>query len=264
MWFMTKDTDTSVSVIDENMRRYYLDVMGIQCWESLDTEIQQTGDVISHAVRTISDKAESNRDVASGQARVKEMSWPQLETAVQQCNNCQLHKTRKQVQIGQGNHSAELMFILLSPDMDDDSEVLCAGKANELFAKMLAAINVSINDVYITSLLKCGVPAQHTISPDELHQCNDYLKQQVRLIQPKLLVVLGETAVRCMLQKDLFLDDLRELMNTETKTRSSIENQFESIPLFVSYSPQELLQQPDNKRKAWLDLQQIQKMMQSW
>jgi DNA polymerase len=261
---MTKDTVIAVNVLDENTRRYYLDVMGIQCWQSLDVENQQSDNVMSQAVQVATDKIQNNMEVASGQAKSNVTDWPQLESSVLQCNRCQLHKTRKQAIAGRGNQSAELMFVLLSPDMnDDESGVLCDGEANELFAKMLTAINISIKDVYITSLLKCAVPAHHTISPDELHRCNDYLQQQIQLIQPKLLVVLGETAVRCMLQKDSSLDELRESINVSIKTGASTSSQYESVPLFVSYSARELLQQPENKRKAWLDLQQIQKIIQT-
>jgi len=221
---MSKST---VSSLDENTRRYYLDVMGIQCWQLRNSEKLQ----------------DAEPDVSNG------LPWLQLETAIQQCNKCPLHKTRQQTVVGRGSQSAELMFVLLSPDANDN-------EANALFAKMLAAINVSIDDVYITSLLKCNVPANHTVSPGEIQHCDDYLKQQIQLIQPKLLVVLGETAIRCLLQKNLSLDDFR-VMNNEAGQL------IESVPLFVSYSPQELLQQPDNKRKAWSDLQVIQNIIQS-
>ena len=249
---MTEDT---VTPLDENTRRYYLDVMGIQCWELMQSEVG------SDSVK--------NRNVASAQTEDIASALLQLETDVQQCAKCQLHISRKQAIIGRGTQSAELMFILLSPDMnDDESGLLCSGEANELFAKMLSAINISIHDVYITSLLKCSVPAQHTISTTELHSCKNYLKRQIHLIRPKLLIVLGETTVRCLLQKDSSLDDLRALINTEmnlniTSNSATVSNQFESIPLFVSYSPQELLQQPEYKRKAWADLQQLHKMFKT-
>ena len=247
---MTEDT---VTPLDENTRRYYLDVMGIQCWESIQSKVE--------ADRVNSKNVDSAQNEAAGTALLK------LETDVQQCVKCQLHATRKQAILGRGNQSAELMFILLSPDMnDDESGELCSGEANELFAKMLSAINISINDVYITSLLKCSVPAQHTISTSELHYCKNYLKQQIQLIQPKLLIILGETTARCLLQKDSSLDDFRTLINAElnaTLKTAAISNQFESVPLFISYSPQELVQQPENKRKAWLDLQQIQKIIEA-
>jgi DNA polymerase len=249
---MTKDT---VTALDENTRRYYLDLMGIQCWELQQSKVESDSD--------------NNRHVDTGLTEGNDTAWLKLEQDVQQCVKCQLHTTRKQAIPGRGNQSAELMFILLSPNMnDDESGILCSGEENELFAKMLSAINISINDVYISSLLKCCVPAQHTISIAELQYCSEHLKQQIQLVKPERLIVLGETAARCILQRDLSLDDLRALINTETSSNinqqtAGISSQYESVPLFLSYSPQQLLQQPENKRKAWTDLQQLQKLIEN-
>ena len=131
---------------------------------------------------------------------------------------------------------------------------------------MLAAINVSIDDVYITSLLKCSVPGSHTVSIGEVSHCSDYLKQQVSLVQPRLLIVLGDTAARCLLRNDSPIDELRASVNAgkinDNSDATLAANLFESIPLLVSYSPQELVAQPENKRKAWHDLQQIQQKIE--
>lgn len=250
---MTRDT---VFPIDENTRRYYLDAMGIQCWEMLESYRPESQQL---------EAQQYDSDVISAQTKQSLISWPQLQAGIQQCEKCPLHKTRKQAIIGRGNPSAELMFVLISPDaIDDESGVLCDGETNKLFSKMLAAINISVNDVYITSLLKCSVAENHTISPAEIHQCETHLKHQVQLIQPKILVLLGETTARCSLQKNLSLDDFRVMVNKKIKTGVPIagQHQFDSIPLFVTYSPQELLQKTENKRKAWLDLQQLQKLIQ--
>jgi uracil-DNA glycosylase family 4 len=249
--------------MDENTRRYYLETMGIQCWQLLDNETPGIVDRhINNAVQPEGDSSHSDRDVAPVLQQAAENNWQRLETDVQQCNKCQLHKTRKQAILGRGNQSAALMIILLAPDMiDDTSGQLCDSAAYQLLSKMLSAIDIAIDDVYITSLLKCGAPVMHSVSL-ELQQCNEYLKQQIQLIQPRQLAVLGETAARCLLQNDKPLDNLRAMFNAEEKNNSSIPARYESIPMLVSYSPQELLQQPENKRKAWLDLQQLQKMMQ--
>ncbi len=248
---MSKNTAFS---FNENTRRYYLDVMGIQCWQLRNAE---DSSVEGRQTLEQEPQATDNRDVISAGIITQANNWPHLETAIQQCEQCQLSATRKQAIAGRGNQSAELMFVLLAPvNSDDEAGTLCSGEANDLFSKMLAAINVAIEDVYITSLLKCKVPAKHTVSPKEIKQCFIYLKQQIQLIQPKLLIVLGETAIRCLLQKNLSLDDFRA-MNAES------QYQIESVPLFVSYSPQELLQQAENKRKAWEDLQQLQKLIEN-
>jgi DNA polymerase len=255
---MSKNTAFS---FNENTRRYYLDAMGIQCWQLRDAEDRpvekrsaEDRPAVDRQAAEQGSLAANNRDVISAEIVTEGNNWSQLETTIQQCDQCQLSATRTQAIAGRGNQSAELMFVLLAPgSSDDEAGTICSGEANDLFSKMLAAINVPIEDVYITSLLKCKVSAKHTVSPQEIKQCHLYLKQQIQLIQPKLLIVLGETTIRCLLQKNLSLDDFRA-MNAEP------QYQIESVPLFVSYSPQELLQQAENKRKAWSDLQQLQKM----
>lgn len=240
-------TRLETKLLDENTRRYYLDVMGIQCWELIDS--QQSGNK-REEVSTFDD---SNRDAAVTNSS-------SIAETIQQCTKCGLHKTRKQALAGRGNQSAELLFVVLSPNAsDDESGIVCGGEADVLFSKMLSAINIDINDVYLSSLLKCSVPINHTVSPKEIQSCIDHLRLQIQQIQPKLLVVLGETAVRCLLQKDLSIDDYRA-MNDELPAVPY--SKLGSVPLFVSYSPEELLQQPENKRKAWSDLQQLQKMLE--
>jgi uracil-DNA glycosylase family 4 len=235
-----------ISSLDENTRRYYLDVMGIQCWQLLETEQRQNEVPLAE---------KNNNDVEPQQTNTT--SWSSLAADIQQCDQCPLHASRKQAISGQGDQSAELMFVLLSPKPGDDaSDILCGGEEHELLGKMLSAINVSIDDVYITSLLKCSVPANHTVSRKEIQLCNTYLKQQIQLIKPKLLVILGETAIRCLWQKNLSLDDYRAMNNEPAFL-------FESLPLFVTYSPRELIQQAENKRQAWTDLQRLQRLIES-
>ncbi len=245
---MSNQVNKPATTLDEASRRYYLDVMGIQCWELRDNE----------------NIADADADVANAVAAGDEaavstlaLQLPQLDAVLQQCSRCQLHTSRKQAISGRGNPAARLMFVVLAPDdHDDDAGVICSGAAGELFGKMLSAINIAIDDVYITSLLKCRVATRHTVTPQEIQFCNDYLKRQVQLVQPERLVVLGESAIRCLTQKNLSLDDFRAL-NAEP------DYQLESVPVFASYSPQELLLQAENKRKAWSDLQLLQKMINS-
>ncbi len=255
---MSKSTAFS---FDENTRRYYLDAMGIQCWQLRETEDRPEEDrraedrPVEEMQHVIEDSfTENNRDVISTDIISHDNNWAQLDSRIQQCDKCQLSVTRKQAIPGRGKQSAELMFVLLAPDSsDDEAGYICSGEANDLFSKMLAAINVAIDDVYITSLLKCKVPARYTVSAKEIEHCVAYLKQQIQLIQPELLIVLGETTIRCLLQKNMSLDDFREL-NTKSQF------QLDSVPVFVSYSPHELLLHPEYKRKAWADLQLLQKM----
>lgn len=244
------------SVMDESTRRYYLDAMGIQCWQSIDTlpvdEVQLADAIVSNRVSNkVSSEVSSSNEAG--------LTHAALNDEVQQCDLCSLHETRKQALPGRGNVSAELMFVLLSPTAsDDENQALCSGAAHDLFSKMLAAIDINIDDVFITSLLKCQVAENRTISAKEIQSCNKYLTQQVQLVQPALIVILGETTIRCLLQKDVSMDDCRE-DNKIVMQEAGL--QLMSTPLFVSFSPTELLKNPENKRKAWSDLQQLKAIL---
>jgi len=222
---------------DENTRRYYLDVMGIQCWELLNKEVAGAA---SNAALT--DEVDAGSSIA-------------YENTIQQCVRCDFSATRKQAISGRGDPSARLMFILLAPSAaDDNAAIICSGLANGLLSKMLTAINVSIEDVFITSLLKCNVPDSRVVSAEDISNCHVHLKQQIQQVQPEFIIVLGDAAARYLLQQDSTLDELR-LMNASSSFT------IDSVPVFVSYSPQELLQDAALKRKAWADLQQLQKII---
>lgn len=219
--------------LDDVSRRYYLNAIGIQCWDLLTS----TG------------------------AENQPVNLDALSSTINHCQLCSLHKNRIQALPGRGDTSADLLFVLLSPDhVDDHNGKLCSGEADELFRKMLAAIDLSIDSVYITSILKCMVPEEHTITVPEITNCLHYLKQQIHHIKPRLMVILGDTAARCLLQLDKPLDTLREQINVSV---NSALTHYESTPILISYSPHELLENPGNKRKAWTDLQQIQQVINS-
>ena len=243
---------SSDTLLDENTRRYYLDAMGIQCWQSLEATSPVTTSLAVKDAAAVT--TENNKDVVA-------LNWPQLEQDIQQCSFCALHQERQQALPGRGNQSARLMITLLTPSAGDDAEnIICSGEANALLGKMLAAIKIDISGVYITSLLKCYAPEQHTVSATEIQSCHNHLDQQIQLIQPKVLMVLGEAAASWLLQKNLSIDDYRA-MNASHDTPQQTLYQTSNIPLFFSYSPAELIQQVENKRKAWVDLQQLQKIL---
>jgi DNA polymerase len=229
--------DTALdAVLDESGRRYYLDAMGIQCWQLLEPE---------------------NAALQIPAAIEKEVVE---QDVVEQNVVRDVDKSVQYEVLSRGNESADMMFVLLSPGFNDKtSGELCSGEEGALLTKMLAAIKVSIADVYITSLLKSNSSVADTISSNEMEQCKTQLKQQIQKVKPKVLIALGEASAQILLKQKMPLDRLREQVNTNG---NKSEAHFESVSLFVSYSPAELLQKAENKRKAWLDLQQLQKRLQ--
>ncbi len=245
---------TDLTSMDENTRRYYLQTMGIQCWELAGKEKSEVIPAGLAPARPSETEPLQESRVTADASNTVAASWRQLQASVQQCELCSLHEARQQMTVATGTGGSKtplLMVVLLAPD---EHGALLTESANALFEKMLAAINLPMNKVYISSLLKCPVPDNHTISVSEIDSCRQYLKQQIQLLQPKQLVVLGETAARCLLQKNMPLDDIRANVN-------SLQQNIEGVSLLVSYSPEELLLQAENKRKAWTDLQQLQQLL---
>lgn len=248
-------SENSGCTLDENTRRYYLDTMGVQCWQPLEPE---------QAGAKSPELADGIDTAGLGEQTTESIDFAAtLEQQVAACQQCDLQRTRQKVIISRGSRKAELVFVLLAPERSDESNaMLCSGETGELFRKMLAAIDIDIDDVCITTLLKCALPDSHTVSPAEVNACSPYLRQQVEQLQPKFVIVLGEPTAQCLLQKKQPLDVLREMTNLAAQKRQhDSAGEFAGRPLLVTYSPRELLQQVQNKRKAWTDLQLLQSLL---
>lgn len=170
-----------------------------------------------------------------------------LNANIAKCTACDLHKTRKQAIPGKGNLNADLMLISDAPyDHEDQQGIPVAGQPGELLNRMLQAIGLTPNDVYITTLLKCRLPEHCTPITQQIDACAEFLQQQISLIQPKVILVLGEKTAQQLLRSELSLEQLRE--------QSPIYYS-QNIPLIPTYHPAHLILNPQDKRKAWTDLQ---------
>ena len=214
------------------MRRYYLDTMGIQLWQSLH---RQTEDVVTDASSS------------------KEVNWRQLEQAVSTCSKCELHQTRTQTVFGVGNKNAGLLIIGEAPGRDEDLQgEPFVGRAGQLLNAMLAAIGLRRDQVFIANILKCRPPNNRDPRPEEAGACNSWLQQQIDLIQPDVILALGRIAAHHLLNTDRSLGALR-----------GKRHQYAGIPLIVSYHPAYLLRQPIEKRKSWQDLKSVISLLNS-
>jgi DNA polymerase len=166
------------------------------------------------------------------------------------CLKCGLGHTRTKFVFGVGNPHATLMFVGEAPGADEDAQgEPFVGRAGQLLNKILAAINMNREDVYICNILKCRPPNNRTPLPEEVELCIPYLKKQIALIKPKLIVCLGLTAAQNILQ----------INDSLTKLRGRTL-QFEGTPLRVTYHPAALLRNPNWKQPTWEDFQAIQKL----
>lgn len=171
-----------------------------------------------------------------------------LAKTVSTCTACPLHKTRTQTVFSRGNSNAKLMIIGEAPGFYEDKEGLpFVGKAGQLLDKMLQSINLSENEAYIANVLKCRPPDNRDPREEEISACSSFLKTQIELIQPKLIMALGRFAGQFLLNKP----------DTLAAMRASL-HEYQSIPVIVTYHPAYLLRNPKDKKKAYIDLLRAQ------
>jgi len=170
-----------------------------------------------------------------------------LEEEARDCQLCNLCQGRQKVVFGSGDPDADLMFIGEGPGAEEDRQGLpFVGRAGELLTKIIEAIGLQREGVYIANIVKCRPPGNRDPKPDEVAQCRSYLEQQIDLIEPKIIVLLGRVAAQTMLGNDLTLGRMRDQWHRvrEVETR-------------VTYHPAALLRSSSFKRPTWEDMQVV-------
>jgi uracil-DNA glycosylase family 4 len=180
--------------------------------------------------------------------------WIELKQAVPACTACSLHKTRTQTVFGVGDENADWMLIGEAPGAEEDRlGDPFVGQAGKLLDNMLAAIDLKRGEnVYIANVLKCRPPGNRNPEPDEVEKCTPFLKQQIALIQPKLIIAMGRFAAQTLLASDATIASMRGRVF-----------RYEGVPLIVTYHPAYLLRNLPDKAKAWADLLFATKTMQA-
>jgi len=162
------------------------------------------------------------------------------------CRRCRLCESRTTVVFGEGSRRPRLMVVGEAPGADEDATGRpFVGKAGQLLTRMLAAIGLSRDDVFIANVLKCRPPGNRPPQPDEVASCRPYLLEQMRLLDPALVLVLGNHAARAVLATDRGITSLRGAVATSPEGRA----------VLPTFHPAYLLRNPAAKREAWLDLQ---------
>jgi DNA polymerase len=184
------------------------------------------------------------RTQPTGEQRA-ERNWIELKQAVPACTACGLHKTRAQTVFGVGDENADWMLIGEAPGAEEDrlGEPF-VGQAGKLLDNMLAAIGLTRADnVYIANVLKCRPPGNRNPESEEVAKCTPFLKQQIALIRPKLIIAMGRFAAQTLLATDASISSLRGRVY-----------KYEGVPLIVTYHPAYLLRSLPDKAKSWADL----------
>jgi uracil-DNA glycosylase family 4 len=178
------------------------------------------------------------------------------ETQVRNCTKCSLSETRTKTVFGQGNEDARLVFVGEAPGADEDRQGLAfVGRAGQLLTRMIAAMGLSRDDVFICNVLKCRPPNNRDPLADEVLACSPYLREQLRIIDPEVVVTLGAPASKTLLNTVQSIGKLRGRFHEYWL--SGVEGMGPCIPLMPTYHPAYLLRNESEKRKAWEDLQQV-------
>lgn len=231
----------------------YLDAMGIQVWQRRNLpDLSQPQPSPAQPQPQLQETAVSEAVAVAPLITRPPVSiqpapdWATIEAQVAACTRCELHKQRTQTVFGVGNRNAAWMFIGEAPGADEDQQgEPFVGKAGRLLNLMLRSVGLAREQVYIANIVKCRPPGNRDPQPQEAASCEPYLKQQIALVKPKIIIAVGRIAAQNLLKSDQAVGVLRN------KQHSYGEN---NTPLVVTYHPAYLLRSPQEKRKAWEDL----------
>jgi uracil-DNA glycosylase len=168
------------------------------------------------------------------------------------CSRCKLHRLgRTQIVFGVGNPNADLMFVGEAPGGDEDLQgIPFVGRAGQLLTKIIEAINLTRDSVYIANVIKCRPPQNRNPELDEVETCEPFLFRQIEVIQPKVIVALGKFAAQTLLKT---LDPISRLRGRVFEYRGA--------KLVPTFHPAYLLRNPGSKREVWEDMKLVKKLL---
>jgi uracil-DNA glycosylase family 4 len=175
-----------------------------------------------------------------------------VRTEIGDCVRCKLHaQGRRQIVFGVGNPEADLMFVGEAPGADEDIQgIPFVGRAGQLLTKIIEAIDLRREDVYIANVIKCRPPGNRNPEQDEVETCQPFLFQQIDTIRPKVIVALGTFAARALLHT---LDPISRLRGRVYDYRGA--------KLIPTFHPAYLLRNPSSKREVWEDMKVVRKLL---
>jgi DNA polymerase len=170
-------------------------------------------------------------------------------TDIGECQRCKLCKSRKNIVFGQGDPAARLVFVGEGPGAEEDQVgEPFVGEAGQLLTKIISAMKLRRDQVYICNVVKCRPPGNRNPEEDEIRACMPFLKRQIAAIRPEFICALGAVAAQAILKTD----------TTISKLRGRFHN-YKGIKVMPTFHPAYLLRNPDKKREVWEDVQKIMK-----
>jgi len=176
-----------------------------------------------------------------------------VRTEIGDCTRCKLHaQGRTQIVFGVGNPSADLMFVGEAPGGDEDIQgIPFVGRAGQLLTKIIEAIGLRRDQVYIANVIKCRPPGNRNPEPDEVAMCEPFLFKQIDIIKPKVIVALGKFGAQTLLRT---LDPISRLRGRVYDYRGA--------KLIPTFHPAYLLRNPASKREVWEDMKLVRRLLQ--
>jgi len=167
------------------------------------------------------------------------------------CRGCGLASLRHNLVFGEGSEHAELVFVGEAPGEDEDAQGRpFVGRAGQLLTKIIGAMGLKREEVYICNILKCRPPGNRNPQPDEIAACEPFLIRQLQAIQPRVICALGTFAAHTLLKSEAPISVLRGRFH-----------EYQGIPLMPTYHPAYLLRNPGAKKQVWEDIQMVMKTL---
>lgn len=183
------------------------------------------------------------------QASVSSEALERISKTIAECTKCPLHETRTNTVPGQGTPTPEIAFIGEGPGADEDEQgIAFIGRAGQLLTKIIEAMGLTRDEVWIGNIVKCRPPGNRVPGPEEMEACLPYLRDQLSLLKPKVIICLGATAVKGLLDTKTGI----------TKLRGSWMS-FDGIDVMPTFHPAYLLRNPPAKREVWEDMKSVLK-----
>jgi DNA polymerase len=194
----------------------------------------------------------SSEEALKASRQSSEEALQAIRSEIGDCTRCKLHRLgRRQIVFGVGNPSADLMFVGEAPGADEDVQgIPFVGRAGQLLTKIIEAIGLRRDEVYIANVIKCRPPENRNPEPDEVETCEPFLFQQIDRIQPKVIVALGTFAAKALLKTQ---DPISRLRGRAFDYRGAT--------LIPTFHPAFLLRSPERKRDVWEDMKKVRALL---
>jgi len=224
-------------------------VRSLKSYLQEDREQNRSGKSSRFYMKSTSTKTNNNQ--CQDTTRVSFESLEDIRKDLENCNACPLCEDRKNIVFGEGNPHARLLFIGEGPGEEEDKQGRpFVGRAGQLLDKIIVAMGMKREDVYIANVVKCRPPKNRAPKPEEVEACTPFLERQIKAIGPKVICALGSSAAQHLLKTDVPVSVLRGRFHDHN-----------GIPVMVTYHPAYLLRNPAAKKQVWEDMKKIMEIL---